>query len=671
MATVALIALQTPVQAQVDTYTKPTWYFGAAGGANFNFYRGSTQQINDNLLAPVAFHDGMGVGLYLAPTVEYYSPTSMLGLILQAGYDSRKGVYETQFSPCNCPRDLSTKLTYLTVEPSLRFAPFKSPFYLYAGPRIAYNLQKSFVYDEGPNPNYPEQVDELPVEGDLSQVKTLLVSGQVGAGYDISLWGQSKGTQMVLSPFISFQPYFGQSPRNIETWNVTTLRIGASLKIGRGSKIRTADAEPVVIPTTSVPVKTPVIVKAETTEVVAANNVIFSVTAPENIPVLRNAKEIFPLRNYVFFDLGSTEIPTRYVYLSKDQVKDFKEDQVSLFVPQNLSGRSERQMIVYYNILNILGDRMVKNPDSKVTLVGSSEKGPSDGLAMAESIKKYLTNTWGIKGDRISTSGRDKPAIPSEKPGSTSEFALLREGDRRVSIESGSPALLMEFQNGPTAPLKPVEIRTVQEAPVDSYVSFTATDVGNTLKTWSIHITDDEGTTRNFGPYTEGNVTLPGKEIMGTRPEGDFVVVMRGETNDGSIVASRKVVHMVLWTPPVTEEVTRFSVIYEFDDSNTLTMYENYITDVIVPKVKPNSTVMIHGYTDVIGDRDYNQSLSLARANDVKSILEKGLAKAGTQNVKLTIHAFGEDPALAPFENNFPEERFYNRTVIIDIISQK
>jgi hypothetical protein len=26
-------------------YSKPSWYFGVAGGANFNFYRGSTQQI--------------------------------------------------------------------------------------------------------------------------------------------------------------------------------------------------------------------------------------------------------------------------------------------------------------------------------------------------------------------------------------------------------------------------------------------------------------------------------------------------------------------------------------------------------------------------------------------------------------------------------------------------
>jgi hypothetical protein len=32
---------------------------------------------------------------------------------------------------------------------------------------------------------------------------------------------------------------------------------------------------------------------------------------------------------------------------------------------------------------------------------------------------------------------------------------------------------------------------------------------------------------------------------------------------------------------------------------------------------------------------------------------------------------FGEDAGMAPFENNLPEERFYNRAVIIDIIPVK
>ena len=151
----------------------------------------------------------------------------------------------------------------------------------------------------------------------------------------------------------------------------------------------------------------------------------------------------------MFFDLGSTEIPERYVLISKSKVNDFKEDQLEQFKPPKLSGRSNREMIVYYNILNILGDRLGKYPNSSITLVGSSENGPQEGRIMANSVKSYLVDVFGINTSRIAIEGREKPIIPSEQPGATLDLDLLRQGDRRVSIESSSPDLLMEFQSGP------------------------------------------------------------------------------------------------------------------------------------------------------------------------------------------------------------------------------
>ena len=95
------------------------------------------------------------------------------------------------------------------------------------------------------------------------------------------------------------------------------------------------------------------------------------------------------------------------------------------------------------------------------------------------------------------------------------------------------------------------------------------------------------------------------------------------------------------------------------------------MTDIVTPKIKNGSTVIITGHTDIIGDTEYNKNLSLARANDVKGILVKSLAAAGTTNVTFDIHGDGEDENLAPFENKYPEQRFYNRTVVIDILDKK
>ena len=638
--------IQTPVQAQEIQYTKPSWWFGVAGGDNFNFYRGSTHMLNAGFTPPAIFHDGDGgIGLFIAPLLEYHRPDTRLGFMLQAGYDNRQAKFDQVKTACDCPADLSANISYITVEPSLRFAPFKSNFYLYGGPRLAFNMDKSFTYKLGINPAYPNQAATPDVKGDLSDVKSTIFSMQIGAGFDIPLSSQNNHTQFVLSPFVSFHPYFGQNPRSIETLNITTVRAGVALKFGRGHLI--AKPEEVLVPDPEVQ---------------------FSVNAPANVPVQRRVREVFPLRNYVYFNIGSTEIPNRYIMLKKEEVKDFREDQLEMVTPINQSGRSERQMIVYYNVINILGDRMIKNPSTTIVLVGSSEKGPKEAKEMAESVKFYLVNTFGITATRIRTKGQFKPNIPSEQPGGVRELDLLREGDRRVSIESSSPVLLAEFQSGP-GKSNASETAVLQVAPLESYVTFNTKGANEAFTSWSIQIADEKGMVQSFGPYTHESASLSGQSILGTRPEGDFKITMIGQTKSGKVVSKETTAHIVLWAPAKIDEGIRYSVIYEFNDSKAILIYQKYLTDVVVPKIPANGTVIIHGHADIIGNDAYNLKLSLARANDVEKIIESALAKSGRTDVKFEVSGYGEDPNFSPFKNGFPEERSYNRTVIIDIFN--
>lgn len=652
LRSIALIALvwftiQTPIQAQEVIYTKPSWWFGVAGGANFNFYQGSTYQLNSDFTPPVTFHDGKDVGLFIAPLMEFHRPDSRWGFMLQAGYDNRKAKFDQVVTPCNCPADLKTNISYITVEPSLRFAPFKSNFYLFGGPRVAFNMDKSFNYQLGINPAYPNQALTPAVKGDLSDVNKTIISMQVGLGFDIPLSSQKNKTQFVLSPFASFQPYFGQKPRSIETLNITTVRAGVALKFGQGRLITIPEDKASVI--------------------VEEPEVQFSVYAPVNTPKERRVREVFPLRNYVFFDIGSTQIPNRYVMLKKEDVKSFREDQLEMITPIDQSGRSNRQMNVYYNVLNILGDRMIKNPSTTITLVGSSEQGPKDGKEMAESVKFYLVNTFEISPSRIKTKGQFKPNIPSLQPGGTLELNLLREGDRRVSIESSSPILLMEFQSGPEISIS--ETDALQEAPIDSYVTFDVKGANEAFTVWSIQIVDESGKMQSFGPYNEEKVSLSGKSILGSKTEGDYKITLIGQTKSGKVVSKETTAHVVLWQPSKIDEGLRYSIIFEFNESKAISIYEKYLTDVVTPKIPVNGTVIIQGHADIIGNDAYNLKLSLDRANDVKNIIESALTKSGRNDVKFEVSGYGEDLNHSPFKNEFPEERFYNRTVIIDIFN--
>jgi outer membrane protein OmpA-like peptidoglycan-associated protein len=647
MLTIALVwlSIPTPVQAQEVQYTKPSWWFGVAAGANFNFYEGSTYKLNSDFTPPATFHEAKGVGLFVAPLLEYHRPDTRLGFMLQAGYDNRKAKFDQVVTPCDCPADLKTNISYITVEPSLRFAPFKSNFYLFGGPRFAFNVNKSFNYQLGINPAYPDQAASPEVKGDLSDVRKTIISMQIGLGYDIPLSSQNSKTQFVLSPFASFHPYFGQDPRSIETLNITTIRAGVALKFGQGHLIPMPDDN-----TTAEP------------------EVQFSVNAPANVPIKRRVREVFPLRNYVFFNAGSSEIPSRYKLLKKDEVKDFREDQLEMVTPINQSGRSERQMNVYYNVINILGDRMIKNPSSTITLVGSSEKGEQEGKEMAESVKLYLVNIFGINSSRITTKGQLKPDIPSYQPGGTLELELLHEGDRRVSIESSSPVLLAEFQSGPD--LKSSDITALQEAPAESDVVFDVKGANEAFSVWSVQATDENGKVQSFGPYTQESVSLSRKSILGDKTEGDYKIIMTGQTKSGKSVSKETSVHIARWTPAKIENGIRYSIIFEFNESKAITIYKKYLTDIVAPKIPMNGTVIIHGHTDIIGDDDHNLKLSQARANEVKSIIEDALAKSNRTDVKFEVTGYGEDLSRSPFDNKYPEERFYNRTVIIDVFKQ-
>ncbi|MBK7336837.1 MAG: hypothetical protein IPJ00_11990 [Saprospirales bacterium] len=148
-----------------------------------SFYRGSTQQPEpESGPFPSHFMTAMALGFSCASLVEYHAPYSGLGVMLQAGYDSRQGSFEEETTPCNCPANLSTNLSYFTLEPSLRFAPFNGNFYLYGGPRVAFNLEKAFTYKLGANPAFPNQKENPDVKGEFSDIEKTLLSMQVGAG---------------------------------------------------------------------------------------------------------------------------------------------------------------------------------------------------------------------------------------------------------------------------------------------------------------------------------------------------------------------------------------------------------------------------------------------------------------------------------------------------------
>ena len=633
--------------SQEVKHTEPKWWFGESVAANFNYYDGTTQMLNNNLTVPTPFHKAYAVKPYASFLIEY-RPNKVLGGMLNVAFDNRGASFTgVTVAPCNCLATLSTNLSYISIEPSLRIAPFKSAFYVFAGPTIGINVSKGFTYT---------QQKQLDTKEDWSNINKTVFSAQAGAGIDIPLSKKTSRTQMELSPFASFQTNLGQAPRSVEDLAIYTFRAGIALKFGTGKRNPPKNTTDTITRIVTTPI------------IVTEKQVQFSVRAPKIVPINRRVKETFPLRNSVFFNMGSTEIPVRYVLLNNNQAASFREEQLQQTQPNNLNnGRSTRELAVYHNILNITGDRLRANPSSTITLVGSADKNPVEGKLLAENIKQYLVSVFLIDGNRITTAGRDKPLIPSEQPGATLDIALLKEGDRRVDIESTSPELLLQV-GGSTSPFfKPVQIMAVQQDPLDSHVIFYADGANDLLNSWYVDVSDEQGNTQHYGPYTLDQASVSGKTILGNNAQGNYKIVMLGTTKNGQSIRKESSVSLMRMDD-VKQEGLRYSILFDFDKSKTILSYENFLTNVITPLIPDNGTVIIHGHTDIIGEEKYNMILSVKRAKDAQQILENALLKAGKKGVKFETYGFGKDTNMSPFENNLPEERFYNRTVIIDII---
>lgn len=596
----------------------PQWWFGGGVGMNFNFYSPDFRTLNAATSAPAPFTGGSGSGLFLAPMVEYRHD-AVWGGMAALGYDNRSGGFDNLVSG-DTTRTLSASLSYITFEPSIRVSPFPSEVYLFAGPRIAFNVAKSFTYGQTGRPD---------TAGDFSGARGAVVTGQIGAGIDLPLTAAGAGTQITASPFLAL--HFGQGPRSVETWGLTTLRAGVAIKFGSASSVAAR----------------------------AREEISFTVRAPRIIPSERRVQETFPMRNYVFFDEGSTAIPRRYVALSAAEAASFTEGQLLEARPGDLTGRSRRQLTVYHNLLNVIGDRMRRTRDARIDLAGSSSAGAAEGKEMAESVKRYLTDVFGIDAGRIRTVGLDRPSVPSVQRGATRELELVRPEDRRVEITSATASLL-----------DPVQIISLQEDPLDSDVLVTASGAGEMLASWSVEATGDDGKVRRFGPFTRDQERIPGRAILGDRLQGQYTVAMVGQTSGGQTVRKEEKIRLVRSDEMDENTGWRFSILFEFDQSKTVATYNRFLTNEVAPLIPSGGSVIIHGHTDVVGEESYNLRLSRERANETMGVLQNALSRAGKRNVRFDTYGFGEDTRRSPFENALPEERFYNRTVVIDIVPE-
>jgi outer membrane protein OmpA-like peptidoglycan-associated protein len=391
--------------------------------------------------------------------------------------------------------------------------------------------------------------------------------------------------------------------------------------------------------------------------------IAFNLRRPPVITTSRRVQETFPMRNYIFFDAGSTDLPGRYQKLSSSDADAFREEQLLRSDVATGGGnadqmRSRHQMEVYYNILNVIGDRMRRNPSAMMSLSGAANGDQAAGKTMADNVKNYLTRTFGIDASRIKTEGVKMPSNKSGSGNATGDDKKMVDNENyRVSIE------------GPNEILEPVRIISRAEELLDNDVVITI-PTDSDIDSWRVIIEGDDSP-RTFGPYRNTyTARINGKDLLGDRDVSRFQARVEITRRSGKVARSPQQEFRLVRADDEEQGMSnRYSILFEFDESKTVQTYQKFLTETVAPNIEDGSTVIIHGHTDVIGDPEYNIKLAQRRSEEAQTVLKKALDAAG-KSVTFDTYGFGENEARAPFNNNLPEQRYYNRTVVIEVIPQ-
>lgn len=618
------------------------WWYGFHLGANMNFFSGKVSDLQNNLplvALPDGFTSGSGFGPWVGGILEYNSG-GFLGGNLMLGYSGKPITFATFENPVVTSdsvfqQKLSTSHSYISIEPNIRLNLGSRFLHLDIGPSFMISMGKEFSYDRTKFGNNAP----VNLKSDVPNSRGMVLGGQGLLGYDFVISKPSAISQILLTPYVQYQMSQGLTnpvQGTDELFNVSSLRAGIQVKFGSrptGGKVET--------PQDAV--------------------VDFNLKVPNVITDSRNLKETFPIRNYVFFDPTSTDIPARYKQLSKDDAAKFNEsDMIKGTVTSGGNDanqiRSRQQMEVYYNILNIFGDRMRTSPYSTAVLTGSAAGNSKAAQVMADNIKRYLTNTYGIAENRISTKVTGNPA--GSNAGSE-DAELVREEAYRVEISTN-----------PNDILKPAMLNSRQEEMLDNDIIVTIPE-NEDVAFWSVDVIEEGKPVVTQGPY-KGVYTarINAKELLGNKDENKFVMKVNMTKRDGSVVSSQDGQTVRLTKADANEKDAqglRYSILFEFDESKTVQTYSDFLSQVVVPSIPDGATVIIHGHTDNIGANDYNAKLSQRRVEETQKLLTAYLNKAG-KNVKFDTFGFGEDANRTPFANASPEGRYYNRTVVIEVI---
>lgn len=371
--------------------------------------------------------------------------------------------------------------------------------------------------------------------------------------------------------------------------------------------------------------------------------------------------DLYPLLNYVFFDIGSAKIPDRY-NLFESPNDPYK----AVFADTNIIGGT---MEKYYHMMNIYGYRLAKYPDVNIEVVGcidgetDPEKNtPNLAKDRATIVYNYLKDVWQIDESRMKLTVLKKPKHPS----SIRIDTIGNQENRRVELLCNDWRITQPvFDKDPrTFPQPEFMDYTMKNGIEDALVDKRRIEIKRNGEMWKV--------LSNVG-LTDAKFNWNWKNESGKYPtdEDQFTAQLIVTTHSGAECMSEPIDIPVMQVSTMKKKVDKDAdstrenynlILFPFDRSDAGPVNERIMRDYVYGRVLPESVVEVTGHTDNVGLYEHNQKLSIRRSNTVEDGINK---KSKRKYSVLLSQGVGEDEPL--YDNSLPEGRFYNRTVQVKI----
>jgi outer membrane protein OmpA-like peptidoglycan-associated protein len=380
--------------------------------------------------------------------------------------------------------------------------------------------------------------------------------------------------------------------------------------------------------------------------------------------------QLYPMLPFVFFDLNSGTIPSRYKQISASQTASFNDERLP-------GGTFDK----YYHVLNIFGYRLRKYPNVKVEVVGcldekNEDKNSNLSKQRAQVVYDYLKNVWGISEDRMKLSSRGWPEIRSN-PNDT--FGIVENRRTELRFSGGTNDELWEVQrpildNDPIVTPDPDRMTWTMRNGIDENIVasrrievFRSGQPWNTLKEVGTIDASKEWDWQNSDMEYPGEKGAEGTPEFNAPPYKAVLVVTskNGQEckSDTVTIPVKRVSSKNIGTGrDSSRTLEKYNLIlFKFDSPEAGPLNERIMETWVYPRVKKSSVITIEGHTDVVGLDTRNKKLSEDRARTAENFIKRRTSSFEAMNTRGT----GEEEPL--YSNELPEGRFFNRTVQVRI----